>query len=123
MIVPTILGYLKVILVEISKLSIKTSANGENHTLLPKNLRALIIGKSSAGKSVLLYNLLLKPWLDYDNLLVFGNSLHQPEYQVIKTGFEKGLSKDQLINLFKNQSYLHEAGFTPLEAIKEFNAD
>lgn len=121
MIVPTILGYLKVILMEISKLSIKTSANRENHKLLPKNLRALIIGKSSAGKSVLLYNLLLKPWLDYDNLLVFGNSLHQPEYQVIKTGFEKGLSKDQLINLFKNQSYLHEAGFTPLEAIKEFN--
>ena len=121
MIVLIILGYLKVILMEISKLSIKTSLNRENHKLLPRNLRALIIGKSSAGKSVLLYNLLLKPWLDYDNLLVFGNSLHQPEYQVIKKGFEKNLSKEQLINLFENQSYLCKAGLTPLEAIEEFN--
>ena len=106
---------------EISKLSIKSLVNRENHKLLPRSLRALIIGKSSAGKSVLLYNLLLKPWLDYNNLLVFGNSLHQPEYQVIKNGFEKGLSKEQLINLFENQNILHHAGITPLEAIEEFD--
>ena len=90
MIVHIILGCLRVILMEISKLSIKSFVNRKNHDLLPKSLRALIIGKSSAGKSVLLYNLLLKPWLDYDNLLVFGNSLHQPEYQVIKRGFNIG---------------------------------
>ena len=41
----------------------------ENSPLLPSNIRALIIGKSSCGKTTLLLNLLLQPnWLDYNHL-------------------------------------------------------
>ena len=84
-----------------------------NSPLLPSSLRGLVIGRSNSGKTVLLLNLLLrKGWLDYDNLLVFGNSLHQEEYQVLKKGFEKGLNKEQLTNLFKNQEFIK-----PLEAL------
>ena len=105
---------------EITNFSIINPLLRNNHRLLPKNIRALIIGKSYSGKSTLLYNLLLKPWLDYDNLMVFGKSLHQMEYQVIKTGFEHGLNKEQIANLFKNQESLLRAGITPLQAIQSY---
>ena len=86
----------------------------ENSPLLPSSLRGLIVGRSNSGKTVLLLNLLLREgWLDYDNLLVFGNSLHQEEYQIIKKGFELGLGKKQVSNLFKNQEFV--APFTALE--------
>ena len=78
------------------------------------------MGKSASGKSTLLYNLLLKPWLDYENLLVFGNSLHQSEYRIIKSGFEHGLGKEQIANVFRNQEQLLEAGITPARAIEEY---
>ena len=106
---------------EITNFSIIDTILRKNHCLLPKNLRALIVGKSSSGKSTLLYNLLLKPWLDYDNLIVFGNSLHQSEYQVIKTGFEHGLGKEQIANVFNNQETLFETGISPIQAIEEYN--
>ena len=70
---------------EVTELSLKNKNKRNNSPLLPSNLRGHIIGKSNCGKSVLLFNLLLKKgWLDYNNLLVFGNSLHQPEYELIK---------------------------------------
>jgi ABC-type lipoprotein export system ATPase subunit len=105
---------------EISDFSILDSIFRNHHHLLPKNIRALIVGKSGSGKSTLLYNLILKPWLDYDNLMVFGKSLHQMEYQVIKAGFEAGLGKEQIANVFKNQDSLLEAGITALEAIQTY---
>jgi len=50
----------------------------------------LIVGKSGCGKTTLLLNLLLQPnWLDYSKLSVFGKSLFQPEYTILKKGFEK----------------------------------
>ena len=68
----------------------------QNNPLLPSSLRGLIVGKSNSGKTVLLLNLLLRDgWLDYNNLLVFGNSLHQEEYRIIKKGFEIGLSRNR----------------------------
>ena len=106
---------------EITNFSIIDPILRNHHHLLPRNLRALIVGKSSSGKSTLLYNLLLKPWLDYSNLMVFGKSLHQKEYQVIKAGFEHGLSKEQIVNVFKNQESLLEAGITPYEAIQKYS--
>ena len=78
-----------------------------NNLLLPSNVRGLIVGRSNCGKTVLLLNLLLNDdWLDYNNLLVFGNSLHQKEYKVVKQGFEMKLSKNQISNLFENQELI-----------------
>ena len=105
---------------EITKFSIINHILREHNNLFPRNLRALIVGKSNSGKSTLLYNLLLKPWLDYENLIVFGKSLHQNEYQIIKSGFEHGLGKEQIANVFQNQKALLDAGISPFEAIQQY---
>ena len=56
-----------------------------NHPLLPRSIRGIIVGKSGCGKTTLLLNLLLRlGWLDYDNLCVFGKSLFQTEYRILK---------------------------------------
>ena len=47
---------------------------------------------------------MLQPgWLDYNHLYVFGKSLHQPEFKVLKKGFEGGLTKSQISNVFTHQ--------------------
>ena len=79
--------------------------NKSNHPLLPQSLRGLIVGKSGCGKTTLLLNLLLQPvWLDYSKLSVFGKSLFQPEYRILKKGFEEQLPKKVMMNLFENQN-------------------
>ena len=96
--------------------------NRMNSPLLPNNIRGLIIGKCNSGKTTLLLNLLLQPnWLDYDHLYAFGNTLHQQEYQIIKKGFETGLSKHQIANIFKNQKELEKIKASPLEIIEQYN--
>ena len=92
-----------------------------NNPLLPRNIRGLIIGKSNCGKTTLLLNLLLQPeWLDYNHLYVFGKSLHQREYQILKKGFEDGLSKQKVANIFLNQNALAKIDLSPLQAIDEY---
>ena len=99
-----------------------TITKRENSPLLPQNIRGLIIGKSNCGKTTLLLNLLLQPeWLDYNHLYVFGKSLHQPEYKILKKGLEEGLNKRQISNLFLQQNILTKANLSPLEAIDEYN--
>ena len=83
-----------------------------NSPLLPKDIRGLIVGKRNWGKTTLILNLLLKPgWLDYDHLFVFGRSLHQREYAILKKGLESGLSKEQISNLFQNQGDINQVDF------------
>ena len=106
---------------EITNFSVLDPIFRNHHNLLPRNMRALIVGKSFCGKSTLLYNLLLKPWLDYENLIVFGKSLHQKEYQIIKSGFDHGFSKEQIANVFNNQVPLLEAGIDPFQAIEQYD--
>ena len=73
--------------------------------LLPRDIRCIIVGKYGFGKTTLLTYLLLEPdVLDYDNLSVCGNSLHQPEYRIIEAAFGKHLSKNQIRVLFERQS-------------------
>ena len=99
-----------------------TTSKRENSPLLPQNIRGLIVGKSNCGKTTLLLNLLLQPdWLDYNYLYVFGKSLHQQEYRVLKKGFEEGLSKRQISNLFILQDVLSKNNLSPLDAIDEYN--
>tara|TARA_Y100000296_G_C5157156_1_gene249756 strand:- start:521 stop:1351 length:831 start_codon:yes stop_codon:yes gene_type:complete len=101
---------------------LKTKIRRQNSPLFPDNVRGLIIGKSNCGKTTLLFNLLLRPgWLDYNRLYVFGKSLHQPEYKIIKNGFEDGLSKRQISNIFTQQDVLSKANVSPLDAIDEYN--
>ena len=96
---------------EVTDISLKNKPKRNNSPLLPQNLRGLLVGRSNSGKSVLLFNLLLKKdWLDYDNLLVYGNSLFQPEYELIKKGFENKLQKEEILDIFqKNPRDLSEA--------------
>ena len=76
-----------------------------NHPLLHKGIRGVIIGKSWCGKTTLLINLLLLPgWLDYNNINIFGKSLFQIEYHILKKDFEEKLSKEVIIRLFENQT-------------------
>ena len=72
-----------------------------NNPLLPRSIRGIIVGKLGSGKTTLLLNLLLRPgWLDYDNLCVFGKSLFQPEYRILKKAFEENLPKESILRLF-----------------------
>ena len=73
----------------------ETSSSRFKNPLLPRSIRGLIVGKSGCGKTTLLLNLLLNPgWLDYDNLQVFGRSMFQPEYKILKKSFEEKLPKE-----------------------------
>ena len=66
----------------------------ENNPLLPQSLRGLVIGKSGCGKTIVIFNLLLQPGrLDYNHLYIFGKSLRQQEYKILRKDFEGGLSK------------------------------
>ena len=68
----------------------------------------------------MIFNLLLQPgWLDYNHLYVFGMSLHQQEYKVLRKGLEAGLSKQQVSNLFNSQEALRN--ISPLTAIEKFS--
>ena len=87
---------------EIKDLSFKNfNSKRNNHFLFPKSIRGLIVGKSGCGKTTLLLNLQPK-WLDYEKLFVFGKSLFQPEYKLLKHAFEKNVSKENLLSLFEN---------------------
>ena len=91
-----------------------------NSPLLPDDIRGLIVGKSNCGKTTLLLNLLLNPgWLDYNHLFVFGKSLHQKDYQILKKGLEAGLSKEQISNLFQNQDEIND----PIDLIITYITD
>ena len=83
-----------------------------NHSpLFPRDIRGILIGKSGVGKTTLLTHLLLEPlMLDYDTLMICGNSLHQPEYKVLRSAFEKNLSKAQVAHLFECQDDVREFG-------------
>ena len=87
------------------------SIKRNNSKLLPKSIRGIIVGKSGCGKTTLLLNLLLKPgWLDYNHLQVFGKSLFQPEYKILKSSFEKKLPKEVILKLFDAKSEIKKSG-------------
>src|SRR5271155_2753804 len=86
-----------------------------NHSdLLPESFRALIIGQSGSGKTALLMRMLLQEnLLDYNKLFVFGRSLHQPEYQILKAGFGNHLPKSEIIQILKYDSMINDLNDKP----------
>ena len=88
-----------------------------NHPLLPQDIRGLIIG---CGKTSLLINLLLRPgWLDYNNINIFGKSLFQPEYLILKKAFEEKQPKYVIIRLFENQNEITDLDISPISFVEE----
>ena len=76
---------------------------------LPPSVRTIIVGKSGCGKTTLLSHLLLCPdVMDYNKLTVCGRSLHQPEYRIMRRGFDMGLSNTQIGALFRMKDKMKE---------------
>ena len=92
-----------------------------NHSLLPKSIRGIILGKLVCDKMTLLLNLLLRTgWLDYNNLYVFRKSLFQPEYQILKTAFEENLPKECILELFNVRGEIQDKQIPPLVFVQEW---
>jgi hypothetical protein len=92
----------------IENLSLPKLSLRQNNFLLPNSLRACIVGKSGCGKTNLLMNLLLNSYgdedfLDFDNLFIFAKSLHQQEYKFLFECFKKGLNKNDILRLIRNE--------------------
>jgi len=91
-----------------------------NNPLFPRSIRGLIVSKSGCGKTTLLLNFLQRPrWLDYNNLNVFGKSLFQPEYKILKKAFEERLPKEAIQRLFDSQSEIKDLNISPLNILEE----
>lgn len=92
---------------EIENLSCQNKIIRKNNPELPQSIRGIIVGKSGSGKTNLLINLLLKKdILDYDNLMIYGKSLFQGEYKLLKKLEE--LPKDGVLKLFQNQKIIKD---------------
>ena len=71
-----------------------------------------------------LINLLLRPgWLDYNNINIFGKSLFQSEYHILKKTFEEKLSKEVIIRLFENQNEITDLGISHILIVEEIATD
>ena len=88
-----------------------------NNPLLPRSIRGIIVGKSGCGKTTLL----LRPgWLDYDNLCVFGRSIFQPEYRILKKAFEENLPKEYILRLFNMRDEIQNIQASPSIVLQEW---
>ena len=68
--------------------------------------------------------ILLRPgWLDYNNINIFGKSLFQQEYHILKKAFEEKLPKEVIIRLFENQTEITDLGISPISVVEEMAKD
>ena len=99
----------------------EVTAKRFNIPLLPRSIRGIIVGKSGCGKTTLLLNLLLRPgWLNYDNLCVFGKSLFQPEYRILKKAFEENLPKEYILRLLTMRDEIQNCQIPPSIVVQEW---
>ena len=72
------------------------------HELLPDDLTMVINGRRNAGKTTLLFKLLTTPGvLDYNNLMIYSENIHQFLYQFIEHGFKNNLKKTVISDLLR----------------------
>ena len=64
--------------------------------------RIMILGPSGTGKTVVVTNMLLKGWLNYDNLFIYAKSLDQPIYRTIYDYAEELELLDNGIYMYDN---------------------
>jgi len=57
--------------------------------------------------------------LDYSKLSVFGKRLVQPEYKILKKGFEEQLPKDMIMIVFENRDEILREQISPNQLIEE----
>ena len=67
-----------------------------NSAYLLNDMRCIIVGKSGCGKTVLMFNMILR-WLDFDDLYIYGKSVHQPLYLKLKQCYESGCSNEATV--------------------------
>ena len=58
-------------------------------------------------------------WLDYNNINIFGKSLFQPEYHILKNAFEENLPKEVISRLFANQNEITDLGIFSISIVEE----
>ena len=58
-------------------------------------------------------------WLDYNNINIFGKSLFQPEYHILKKAFVEKLPKEVIIRLFENQNEITDLGVSPISFVEK----
>ena len=98
--------------------------NRFNSPLLPESIRGLIVGKSGCGKTCLLLNLLLQPgMLDYNSLKIYGRSLFQNEYKIIKEAFMNNIPKECILKLFSMREEILANNGDPINILKAIAPD
>ena len=69
-----------------------TPCQFENSTVsksfFPLPLRCLILGKSGSGKTTVLWNIIIKYWIPYENLYIYTKSIDQPIYKKLQEIFD-----------------------------------
>ena len=84
---------------------------------MPKsNLRMLIYGNSGSGKTNLLYHILMKPLVYYDQIHLYGKNLEQEKYRHMISR-ELNVTKDQYIKATK-QPYSFLYVDKPMKTVK-----
>ena len=90
------------------------------HPLLPQGIRGMIIVKSGCGKTTLLIHHLLRPgWLDYNDINIFGKSLFQPLYHILKKAFDEKLPKEVITRLIENQNDITDLIISLISIVEE----
>jgi hypothetical protein len=80
-----------------------------NHKLFKGAFSMIVVGKRNSGKTSLVLDMLIDPgFLDYDSLYIFSPSIYQQKYQLIIKGFQAGLTKEEVDNIFKLQHEINE---------------
>lgn len=80
----------------------KLKLKPKHHKNLSNKIMAVLCGRTGAGKTFLMMEILTEPdFLDFNNLIIYTTTQEQPIYQFIKHGFANNLSKRAIRSLFK----------------------